>query len=543
MLRTFFRWLWFGSTALSPQPEAPERPRRDIFSTHFEDIGGVPAREKVLEWVQDKLAVAAPKPVEGGGWAMDAANGGVSPLKSLGNPPIGDVLLAWYASQGFIGPQLCAILGQHWLIDKACGMPARDAVRNGFEVTLTGQTDPDHIAAIKKANKKHRINWHLREFVRKGNQFGIRVALFKVKTNDPKYYERPFNIDAVTPGSYQGIVQVDPYWCTPQLDLASVSDPASQDFYEPTWWRINGQDYHKSHLAIYRTEQPADILKPSYLYGGVPVPQQIMERVYAAERTANEAPQLAATKRTLVWNTDMEQILGNQAKFGQFMASWMALRDNYGVKLHDTDDKMQQFDTTLTDVDTITNGQYQLVAAAAKVPVAKLMGTSPKGGLGANGDYEEASYHERLEDIQENDLTPFLERHLELVVRSEIEPQFKAARGSLEPHVDWNPVDSPTAEELAQRNKSKADADKVYSDIGAIDAVDVRNRLRTERDSGYFGIEDQPAQADAMADLDAATAALLEHEPGGAGGTLEDATKALVHHPVEAATAELMAHG
>ncbi len=34
-----------------------------------------------------------------------------------------------------------------------------------------------------------------------------------------------------------------------------------------------------------------------YNYFGVSVPERIYERVYASERTANEAPQLAMTKR------------------------------------------------------------------------------------------------------------------------------------------------------------------------------------------------------------------------------------------------------
>lgn len=527
MLKRFFlRWL-FGTTAPAP---AEKTSRSSLFSTHFER--GVPRASDVAGALQQRLEASAPQPLAGSGYAMDSGTGLLTTLKNLGDPGIGDALYAWYASQGFIGHQLAAIIAQHWLVNKACSMPARDAVRNGFEVKLTGVTTADHVTAIKKANRKYRINYQMREWVRKGCVFGIRIAIFKVKSSDPKYYERPFNIDGVTPGSYQGIVQVDPYWCTPQLDMQSVADPASPEFYEPTWWLINGVKYHRSHLAIFRTDQPADFLKPSYLYGGVPVPQEIMERVYAAERTANEAPQLAATKRTLVWNTDIGEVLGNEDKFTQHMANFVALRDNYGVKINDTDDTMQQFDTTLTDVDTVTNGQYQLVAAAAKVPVAKLMGTSPKGGLGANGDYEEASYHERLEDIQEGDLTPFMERHLELVVRSDIEPQFGMARGALEPHVEWNPVDSPTGEEVAAKNKSRAEADKIYSDVGALDALDIRERLRTDRDSGYFGIQDMPLMGGAEAELDAAT---RELEAMAAGGPAAD--------PLEAATAALQASG
>jgi phage-related protein (TIGR01555 family) len=327
---------------------------------------------------------------------------------------------------------------------------------------------------------------------------------------------------------------VDPYWCSPQLDLGAVSDPANPEFYDPTWWLINGTKYHKSHLAIFRTQQPADILKPSYMYGGIPVPQQIMERVYAAERCANEAPQLAMTKRLTVWNTDLEALYANQDNFAQHMANFANLRDNFGVKINDTDDTMQQFDTTLTDVDVLTMTQYQLVAAAGGVPATKILGTSPKG-FNSTGEYDEASYHEHLEDIQENDLTPFLEHHLRLVLKSEL----RADPAVLDPHVEWNPTDSPTGKEIAERNLATAQADQIYAAVGAIDGTDIRDRLRTTRDSGYFGITDAPDGDDPVKALEDATAALEALAGEGGGDPLDEATMALVHHPLERATAAL----
>ena len=49
---------------------------------------------------------------------------------------IPDAQVGWYAGQGFIGWQFAAMLSQNWLIDKACSMPAKDACRNGYEVTV-----------------------------------------------------------------------------------------------------------------------------------------------------------------------------------------------------------------------------------------------------------------------------------------------------------------------------------------------------------------------------------------------------------------------
>lgn len=480
------------------------------------------------------------------GIAMDDSSNGMPAFKFYNgmSSVMPDTLIGWYASQSFIGYQLCAIVAQQWLVDKACTMPARDAIRHGYDIHVEGlvaepgpmdivtHTDPDTdgleaelVQEIREQDKFYRLRWNLEQFVRMGRIFGIRVAFFKVESADPLYYEKPFNPDGITPNSYKGIVQVDPYWCVPQLDMESASDPTSVHFYEPTWWTINGRKYHRSHLCIFRNSEPPDVLKPMYNYGGVSVPQKIMERVYAAERTANEGPQLAMTKRTLVWKTDVAQLLANQETFAQHMENWVRARDNYGVKLVDIEDTMEQFDTALSDLDETIMTQFQLVAAASNVPATKLLGTTPKG-FNSSGDYEESSYHEELEAIQANDLDAFLERHYTLLMRSYFEPRRKLQPGSLKIHCDWAPVDSPTAEEYATINKTRAETDNLLVTMGAIDGMDVRNRLKKDNNSDYTGLADPlpdptPVVSTGLEDDPAPEETAPNQDPAGVGGTAQ----------------------
>ena len=393
----------------------------------------------------------------------------------------------WYASQSFIGFQLCAMLSQQWLIKKCCLMPAKDAVRNGYEITVNDGTDvaPEVLDAIRKKDVEYRLNYNLIQLVDRGRVFGIRVALFHVESDDPEYYYKPFNPDGVMPGSYKGISQIDPYWVTPQLDTEAAGAPGSIHFYEPTWWNIAGKEVHRSHLIIFRTEEVPDIIKPTYIYAGVSIPQKIYERVYAAERTANEAPLLALTKRTDVVKADLSQALANEPGFTARIQNWVFNRDNYGIKIIGEDEEMQQFDTSLADLDAVIMTQYQLVAAAANIPAVKLLGTAPKG-FNATGEYEEANYHEELEAIQTHDLTPLIERHHLLLIRSEIAPKF-----GIEPFttsVAWKPLDAMTGKELAELNRLKAETGRILSESGAIDGYDERERIISDPESGYTGL-------------------------------------------------------
>lgn len=500
MFARFFRWLLgTGKTETkSAPPPAKVEPRESFFSTEI-DLDDSLTRDERLVRLE---ARAFPRTVgdtyvlTGDGktattFAQDSNNydNSMKAVFTLGQVGIPEVQAMWYGSQGFIGYQMCALMAQHWLINKACAIPARDAIRKGYSFTVNdgSAVGPEILAAIEKANKRYRLNRSLVEYVKMGRVFGIRVALFKIETDDPDFYVKPFNPDAITPGSYRGISQIDPYWCVPELTSATASDPSALDFYEPTYWLINNKRYHKSHLVIMKGPEVADILKPSYLYGGLSVPQLIFERVYAAERTANEAPQLALTKRAMVFYTDVAKALANQAAFEQRLATWAQFRDNFGVKIADKEaDQIDQKDTSLSDLDAVIMTQYQIVAAAANIPATKLLGTTPKG-FNATGEYEAESYHEELESIQVNDMEPLIDRHLVCLLRSEICPRFGIKPFGVD--CTWKPIDSMSSKESAEVRKLNAEADKIYAvDIGAVDGQEVRAKISADEQSGFNGL-------------------------------------------------------
>lgn len=422
--------------------------------------------------------------------AMDSADNGLPFFKEVA-VEMGQqlALMPWFVQQGFIGYQNAAFIAQHWLIYKACATPVDDAIRNGYDIVTADGEDLDDKALklLKAADRKHGIMGQMRDFGIKGRIFGIRIAMFEVESSDPEYYEKPFNPDSVKPGTYKGISQVDPYWTAPILDMESSGVPSSKHFYEPTWWLIGSRRVHRTHLVIFRYMDPPDVLKPLYLFGGIPLPQMIMQRVYCAERTANEAPALALTKRTTVWQTNMEKVMADTQKADDLLRYWIQTRDNFGIKLGDKEeDLFSQFDTSLSEFDSLIMTQYGLVAATVGCPITKLLGTTP-GGFAATGDYDESSYHELLESMEERDFTPLLTRHHQLVMLSEVIPKIKKLK-DVEITVKWHEVDALTHKELAELNLTKAQTDAALIAAGELTPADGRARIAKDRDSGYHGI-------------------------------------------------------
>lgn len=484
----------------APLPVTPEPGPGGFFTTD----GFTPSRDNAVKRhkrLQDYLSLTFQrtvddlKPVDESGIpvsvAMDDAQG-LQRVKAMNGLGMGGFIpetqFAWYCGKGFIGYQSAAIISQDWFVDKACTMPAKDATRNGYDVSVNDGTEVDAevLDYIREQDKKFEIARQCVEFIKLGRVFGIRVAMFVVDSSDPEYYAKPFNPDGVKPGSYRGISQIDPYWITPELGGEAAANPAAMDFYEPTWWRINGNRVHRTHLVIFRNGDLPDILKPAYLYGGIPVPQKIAERVYAAERTANEAPMLAMTKRLTVLKCDIMQAVANQETFNARMEYWTQLQNNFGVKIIGGDEEIEQFDTSLAELDAAIMTQYQIACAAAEVPATKMLGTQPKG-FNATGEFDEASYHETLASLQQHDLSPLVNRHHLLLIRSHVAPKFKMQPFSTE--ISWNELDEQTAAEQAETELKKAQAAKEYVDMGAVDGFDVRSKLIADKHSGFNGME------------------------------------------------------
>src|SRR5574337_777592 len=169
---------WFKKPA--PQP-LTQRDPASFFTTHAFDRG---AAVKVPDILQS-LVAKMPRSTSVG--AMDDSSNGPALKMAYAAQNLPEVLAMWYASQTFIGHQMCAILAQHWLIDKACSMPGRDAMRQGFDVvSVSGDDLEDGVRKVpQKYDRSMRLRWNLEQFIRMGRIFGIRVAMFKVDSTDP----------------------------------------------------------------------------------------------------------------------------------------------------------------------------------------------------------------------------------------------------------------------------------------------------------------------------------------------------------------------
>ncbi|MGP1609631.1 MAG: hypothetical protein ACTS5G_02910, partial [Burkholderiales bacterium] len=134
-------FFWRKKTGKSqPVTEPPSSQiRKGFLSTHIQPEGHLSLKHRLTKALAQTFQVdPTPKlhAIDANGTAMDGCDTTGPRLVGSRLGPIPLTQLEWYSGQGFIGWQMCALLSQNWLIDKACSMPGKDAVRNGWEITV-----------------------------------------------------------------------------------------------------------------------------------------------------------------------------------------------------------------------------------------------------------------------------------------------------------------------------------------------------------------------------------------------------------------------
>jgi phage-related protein (TIGR01555 family) len=140
--------------------------------------------------------------------------------------------------------------------------------------------------------------------------------------------------------------------------------------------------------------------------------------------------------------------------------------DNGNTSLGQPAEDFQRVATPTAGIDVLLDRGWQRLAAAARMPVTRLMGISP-AGLNATGESDTRNWYDQVKAFQSLELGPRASRLAHLIARSmgEAEPErFRVCFPSL-----WQ----MTPLEQANLEKSTADKDKVYIDAGVLLAEEV----------------------------------------------------------------------
>jgi uncharacterized protein len=237
----------------------------------------------------------------------------------------------------------------------------------------------------------------------------------------------------------------------------------------------------------------------------MPLTQMIYKRVWCAEKTANEAPQLAMSKRLLIVDANVQQIIKNKNYVYKLMQVITKCRTNWGVFFKSPTANIQQIDTSLTDFEECMFSQYQLVASIAQMPATKLLQTTPKG-FNSTGEFEWKIYAQLEETIQNREYVPLIEKHLRILTAVQGDKRII--------NVKFNEIDAPNEKERTEIDAQKSNTRCNYVQNGILTPEEVRSVMRNEEGGEYSSIAVESPDLKRQAEMEEVMRK-LEEEKGG----------------------------
>lgn len=125
------------------------------------------------------------------------------------------------------------------------------------------------------------------------------------------------------------------------------------------------------------------------------------------------------------------------------------------------DEDFERKTTPLTGTPELLDRMVQRLAAAAQMPVTRLMGISP-AGLNATGESDARNWHDRVQSAQTHVLRARLVRLYRLLAAAKQGPFGGRELGAVD--VRFRPLWKPTARERVEMRKMTAETDAIYVD-------------------------------------------------------------------------------
>ncbi|BDR73344.1 hypothetical protein K144316041_20520 [Clostridium tetani] len=337
----------------------------------------------------------------------------------------------------------------HWIVRKVIDCIPEDMTKNW--ITIKSQLSPENLKRFDKLQRTTQLKSDILEGLKWGRLYGGAGAVIIIDGHED-ILDKPLDYDTIMPESFKGMIVTD-RWCglTPGDEI--IEDIGSPDFGLPEYYYwstetgINVKVHHSRVLRFIGRELP-NWEKYSEQQWGASEVEVIFDELKKRDNTSWNIAQLVflANLRVLKM-ADLGELLalGDEQSKKELYETVQAqnwLMSNMGLNILNKDDDFQTHQYTFSGLNDIYESFMLDVAGASEIPVTKLFGRSP-AGFNATGESDLNNYYDIIEQKQESQLKPVLDKILPIMFMSE----FGAIPDDLD--YEFNPIGSPSESELA----------------------------------------------------------------------------------------------
>ncbi|MDR3049438.1 MAG: DUF1073 domain-containing protein [Elusimicrobiota bacterium] len=398
----------------------------------------------------------------------------------------------------FMGYPFLSSLSQDTMIQSGITTLSDELTRKWGKVVSTSKDSDDaNIEIVNKKLEKIRTKFAFRQAANHTGFFGGCLVYLDIRTDNddaepsdaeletPLFVEvegdDEFNTKKIKPWKLVGLRPIEPINITP-CSFNAV-DPLKADFYNPTHFYVLGRKIHRSRFLYFADMLPPQILKPCYMFFGIPLAQLAFDFVQDFYSNKDAVSRIVKKFSLLVLKMDTQNLLNMDEKGVEKRIATMAkYRDNDSVFVVSKDEEdTEQINTPLSGLKEIWYANLEMLPIAFKLPATKLLQISPSG-FNSTGEFEKESFYDSVHTKQEALFGEPIKRLIDIICFSEgINPQNLS--------FEWASLKDMSDKEKAEIGKQKADTDHLYYQDGVITNADIAKRLSADKDSGYGGID------------------------------------------------------
>lgn len=405
--------------------------------------------------------------------------------------------LANLAQSRFLGYAFLSYIAQDAFIRRAVSTRADEMTRAWGELVGLDKdkTNEEKIDFITKEHERLEVKTAFRKASTLTGFFGGCLAYIDVRYNEneplsdeelakPLYIkgQDDFNKAKLKDMKLIGLRPIEPINIAPST--YNTSDPTAADFYEPEHFYILGKKIHKSRFLYFAENIPPQILKPVYLFFGIPLAQIMFPYVQAFYKSKDVVNNVVLKFSCTALATEIDALLVNdgQSAVEDRINTIAKYRDNNSIILLDKNtEDLTQINTPITGLKEILWANLEMMPIISGIPTTKFLETSPTG-LNATGEFDMRNFYDLIATLQNNTFNDPIYTLNDIIC---------LCNGLEYTGLNWVwcPLYQMSDREKAEVNRMKAETSNVYVQMGAITNADVAKQLMNDKDSEYESIE------------------------------------------------------
>ena len=343
---------------------------------------------------------------------------------------------------------LNSLYRSHWVVQKIINTIPQDMMKNGYD--FQSDINPDQIQKISKIIRQTRLHSKILNGLYWGRLYGGAAGIIMID-GEADRMDEPLDLDRVMPGAFKGLLIMDRWsGIMPSADL--ITDITDPDFGMPEYYEVTlpeGQGVirlHNSRVCRFSGREMPYFEKLAENYWGTSEMEHVFSELKKRDNVSWNIALLTFMANIRVMKIDgMEQLLAyggdksQQALYNTLEGLNMMLNNN-GIQILGKDDSYESHQYTFSGLGEVYDRFMMDVSGACGIPVTKLFGRSP-AGMNSTGDADMDNYYDTIEQSQESQLRPVLDKLLPIVCMS--------ALGAVPDDLDYifNPVRRPSNDE------------------------------------------------------------------------------------------------